>query len=240
MKKHYRWAAPLLLFLAIAPFTPKIDLFLSHLFFDKDTCTFFDNSFTHFFYTYGEWPAFMLGGLALGTFIFSFFLKFLKKWRFGSLALVLTLVLGSGIIVNGVLKEYWPRPRPKQIKEFGGEYSFRPFYQPSFSMKKSGEKQKSFPSGHATMGFYFLSLLLVGRRYKNTFLVYTAFGLTLFWGIGLMLVRIMQGGHFFSDTVAAALIMWEVAFLIDYLVFTKGKDLLSPNAQDLKLGDTYR
>lgn len=221
--RHLR-ALPLVLFLILVPFTPEIDLGLSRLFYSPSPSGkghFVDNGLTRFFYNYGEWPAFILWGLALLTLLFSSFCSFLKKWRRGAMALVLTLILGSGLIVNAFFKEYWHRPRPKQIEEFGGRYAFRPMYLPHFSLKKQKDEQKSFPSGHVTMGFYFFSLILVGRRYKSRPLYYSGVGLVLFWGIGLTIVRIMQGGHFFSDTLAAALIMWETAFFIDKLVFKR-------------------
>ena len=102
--------------------------------------------------------------------------------------------------------------------EFGGPFPFRPFYKPEISINRD-EGQKSFPSGHATMGFYFLSLVLVGRRYKNSPLLYSGVILSIFWGGGLMIVRIAQGGHFLSDTIASALIMWLVALLADRIAF---------------------
>ena len=77
---------------------------------------------THFFYTYGEYPAFILYGLAGITLFFSFFISHFKKWRRGALALVLTLTLGAGLIVNGILKEVWGRPRPSKSWSLEGPF----------------------------------------------------------------------------------------------------------------------
>src|SRR6478672_12010674 len=41
-----------------------------------------------------------------------------------------TLVLGPGLLVNGVLKEHWARPRPGAVVEFGGTLPFMPWWDP--------------------------------------------------------------------------------------------------------------
>ncbi len=38
--------------------------------------------------------------------------------------LVATLAIGPGILVNGVFKDHWSRPRPVQVTEFGGSERF--------------------------------------------------------------------------------------------------------------------
>jgi lipid A 4'-phosphatase len=221
IRRHSSWLVPLILFLAILPFTPQLDLTIAESFYnpvEDGKGKFIENGITHFFYEWGEYPAFITGSLAALLLLLSLFFTYLKKWRQGALILLLTLVLGSGLIVNTLLKGYCKRPRPKQIEEFGGKYAFRPIYYPHFSIKKEKDDQKSFPSGHVTMGFFFISFAIVGRRYKSSLLFYLGIAMTLFWGGSLMMVRIMQGGHFFSDTLAAALIMWEVSLGIDKLI----------------------
>ena len=41
--------------------------------------------------------------------------------------LALTLALGPGLLVNGLIKEHSHRPRPFQTQDFGGPWQFRPF-----------------------------------------------------------------------------------------------------------------
>ena len=124
----------------------------------------------------------------------------------------LTLVVGAGLITNSVLKEYWGRPRPKQVVEFGGKLDYRPFWQPN--LEATREPQKSFPSGHVAMGFFYLSLIIVGRHYKNRLLFGLGLFLTLFWGIGLMIARVAQGGHFLSDVIVSPIIMWLTVLIL--------------------------
>lgn len=129
----------------------------------------------------------------------------------------ITLTLGAGLITNMGLKEYWGRPRPKQVIEFGGKHEYRPFWHPNFHTRH--DPQRSFPSGHVAMGFYFLSLYLVGKRYNNVPLKRSGLFLVAFLGGGLMIARIAQGGHFFSDVLFSPILMWYVAKASDWLVF---------------------
>ncbi|MBA2728223.1 MAG: phosphatase PAP2 family protein, partial [Parachlamydiaceae bacterium] len=140
-----------------------------------------------------------------------------KKWRPYALLLILPMVLGAGIITHSLLKDHWGRPRPKQIENYGGDNAFRPFYQPNITLEV--QPFKSFPCGHCSMGFYFFAVALLGRRLGSRLLFATGITLALSLGIALSITRIAQGGHFFSDTMATALIMWMTAFACDWLLF---------------------
>lgn len=215
--KHLKWLAPLFFLAALAPFTPTIDLYVSSLFFIPSPLggkgVFYNNGFFHFLFRYGELFGFGCGALAGLAFLLSFFKPKWKKIRYQSLAIGLTLIIGAGLITNCFFKEYWGRPRPKEIIEFGGKHTYRPFWRPDFSNRQ--DPQRSFPSGHVAMGFYYLSLSLAAKRHKNQLLFFLGLSLTLFWGGGLMVARVAQGGHFVSDVLAAALLMWLVALGID-------------------------
>jgi lipid A 4'-phosphatase len=221
-----------LLFLILAPFTPNMDLSISHFFFTPGV-GFYNNVLFAALYSYGELFGLATGALTSLLFLLSFVRPKWKKWRAGSLAMTLTLVIGAGLITNIGFKGHWGRPRPKQIIEFEGKHHYRPFWKPNFHT--GNDPQKSFPSGHAAMGCYFISLIFVGRRYQSRTLYYLGLFLTLFLGGGLMVARVAQGGHFFSDVLASALLMWYVAKGIDR--FTWGAFL--QRALCLKPDDTY-
>ena len=208
LKKNRAWLIPILLFGLLAPWTPYLDLEISRYFY-KGNGQFVSNQFTDVMYNYGILPADIIVGMALCLFIGSYIFQAWKKWRSASLALVLTLAIGSGLIVHAMLKDHWGRPRPKQVIEFGGRQAFRPFYYPNFFHQP--EPSKSFSCGHCTMGFYFFALILLGKKEGNRFLFISGVILTLLLGGLLSLTRIMQGGHFFSDVLASALVMWLTA-----------------------------
>ncbi len=217
MKRQWKWIVPLAFLGLLTPFTPTLDMWAASLF-HIDGNRFYNSGFLQFFYVWGERFGFIFGSVALTILVTSFFRKKWLKWRAAALALVLTLVLGAGIIINMGFKEIWGRPRPKQLVEFGGTQEYRAVWQPRWG-KVDGDHHKSFPSGHAAIGFYYLSLILVGGRYKSRLLKNSGIGLTAFWGSGLMVTRVVQGGHFVSDVLVSPVIMWSVSLMVDYFVF---------------------
>lgn len=223
MSKTFRYntlfldcAIPLVLLALIAPFTPQIDLALANYFYNPAQHTFSTHGFFTFFYKWGLLPGQIFGLSALCVFLLSFCVQRFSKWRKPALQIGLTIAIGAGIMTHVVLKDHWKRPRPKQVEEFGGSEQFRAFYQPNFT---ADGKLKSFTSGHAAMGFCFFALAIQARRERNKKLFFTGLFLALGLGICLSLSRIAQGGHFFSDTVVAACLMWMTAAICDWALF---------------------
>lgn len=210
------WWAPAVFLLLLTPFLPSWDLELSAYAFQGGS--FSSHPFFQFFYDWGEYPALTVAVGSLVVLLGSFFSKKELKWRIPALYLLLTFVIGSGVITNLVFKEYWGRPRPKQLIEFGGDQTFRPYYSPNFT---ATEPLKSFPCGHCTTGFYFFSLVFLGRRLKKSWV--SILGWCLAWGLGLCLSlsRIFQGGHFLSDTLVGALVMWYTALILDRIFYSE-------------------
>lgn len=223
MTRYLKLLLPFFLFVVIAPFTPLVDLEISGYFYVPVTGEkghFFENGVTEFLFLYGEEIGFFVGALSVCIFLLSFLISKWKKLRLGALVMIISLVLGAGILVNGVFKQYWGRPRPRETVAFGGKHAFRPFYKPDFHT--GNDPQKSFPSGHVAIGFYYLTLCVLGMRYRSLSLFWIGFALTVIFGGGLFVARIVQGAHYFSDTLAAAIIMWYVALFSDWLVHRFG------------------
>lgn len=213
-KQHSWWLLPLLVLAVITPFTPMLDLGVARYFYAHGR--FASTPFEDFIFNYAVYPAFAVGFLALGFWILAFFVPALKKWRSSCALLVLTLALGAGFIVHVVLKDHWGRPRPRQVIEFGGRQEFRPYYLPRFFHQP--EPAKSFPCGHCTMGFYFFAVGLVCGRLGWRKAASWSYCLALFLGILLGATRMAQGGHFLSDVLVSALIMWLSANFLDRLL----------------------
>ena len=106
----------------------------------------------------------------------------------------LTLVIGPGLIVNSIFKEHWGRARPRQIDLYGGTLAYTDFYKPN--LETNG---KSFPSGHASVGFHLCCLAFIR---KNPFTP-ACFTFGIIWGLLIGLARILQGGHFITDVIAS-------------------------------------
>lgn len=165
-----------------------------------------------FIYKYGTLPALIVSLAGVAVFVSGFFSKNLARWRRSGLFLALVMLLGPVLLVNAILKEHWGRPRPKQVVEFGGVYA----YEAPLSIDPSSPG-KSFPSGHASMAFYFFALHFIFRGRKRRLAVWSLiFSLIFGWGMGL--VRMAQGGHFISDILWAGGLVWLSCALLYYLL----------------------
>ena len=135
--------------------------------------------------------------------------EFFSRRRRAALYLLLVMITGPGLL-NTVFKDHWGRARPSQIEAFGGTKQFTRAAIPADQCAKNC----SFVSGHASVGFFFLAFAFVWPRRRALWLVAgTALGL----GIGL--VRIMQGGHFFSDVVFSGIVVYLSARVLHAILF---------------------
>jgi membrane-associated PAP2 superfamily phosphatase len=152
-------------------------------------------------YDYGTLPALVTAFAGLAVFVVSFFSRNVAIWRRSGLFLVLAMLLGPGLLVNATFKEHWGRPRPRNVVQFAGQHQFEHAW-----VMDPSSPGNSFPSGHASMGFYFFALYFVVRGRKKGLTVWF-FMLALLSGCGLGFVRMAQGGHFASD------ILWSAGFV---------------------------
>lgn len=132
---------------------------------------------------------FFLGGLALT--------HFRRRPLFGltrrvMLFLTLSMAIGPGLVVNGLLKEHSGRPRPSHVQDFGAPKTFIP----AFGVSDQCAGNCSFVSGDASVGFVTLALALLAVRRRCRWII-ASIGLGAFFG----LIRIAQGGHFLSDVL---------------------------------------
>ena len=113
------------------------------------------------------------------------------------------------MVVNVLLKNLWGRTRPNDIFQFGGTDTFTPWY-------KFGDvcvSNCSFVSGDASVGFALIVFYFIT---KKIFYIY----LSVACGLCLGMIRIIAGGHFFSDVVFSQIVVTSVIFA-SYLVYTK-------------------
>jgi hypothetical protein len=134
-----------------------------------------------------------------------------KQWCRYFLLVLLTSIIGAGFLVNTVLKPYCGRPRPSQVREFGGHYVYRHVLDPGIPGK--GE---SFPSGHSTMGFVFISLVYFRRKSPMIAWLGGLAGLT--YGSLISAARVVQGAHFVTDCFWSLGVLWLTATVLYYFV----------------------
>ncbi len=145
----------------------------------------------------------MIAGISLfGCMVLAFW-RGNHSQRKKALYLFLAMALGPGLVTNAVFKDHWGRARPRDIVEFGGTRQFTP----ALSIAAQCRKNCSFYSGHAAVGFFWVSLAFVtGRR----FLFFGGF----FFGWLVGLLRWLQGAHYLSDIVFAAFFTIGISYLL--------------------------
>ena len=110
-------------------------------------------------HSYGTVPGFLLTLASIPLWFFCQRSERFYAWRRYVLIYGLVLIIGSGFVVNALLKEYSGRPRPRDVVEFGGNWEFRK----ALDFGTPG-KGRSFPCGHCTMGFSFSVGIVFWRR----------------------------------------------------------------------------
>ena len=122
---------------------------------------------------------------------------------------ILSVLLGAGLVVNGVFKDHWNRPRPRDVIELGGSLHYA-------SAPLRGEGGKSFPCGHCSVGFLYALGAWLWRRRLGWAIASAATGLSL--GTAMGVGRMAAGGHFPSDIAWSALISLGIAHWLYWYV----------------------
>lgn len=117
--------------------------------------------------------------------------------------LVVGLGLGSGLVVNGVLKSLWGRARPIQIETFGGEAQFTP----AWWISDNCLDNCSFVSGEASSAAWMVAVvaLMAPAAWRPW-----ALPAALAYSAVLSMNRLAFGGHFLSDI----LLSWALTALV--------------------------
>ncbi|GAB3132309.1 phosphatase PAP2 family protein [Novispirillum itersonii] len=119
--------------------------------------------------------------------------------------LLASLAVGPGLLANVLFKENWGRARPSQITQFGGDA----FYTPPFLVTNQCDSNCSFVSGHGALGFWVTAFaFLLPVAWRSAGLV-----AALCFGVTVGVVRIVQGGHFFSDVLYSGVLVVTVNWI---------------------------
>lgn len=196
---------------------PKADILVSDLFYDDKNGFFLrKNPFIVFIYESIEYfiPALIIFCLISLVLIRVKNRKICGLGYSGIIYLLVALALGPGLLINGILKEFWGRARPATIQEFGGKLEFSPPLTPSDQCQSNC----SFASGHASAGFFPVAMSFVCLNHRRKF-----FCAGIFYGLLTGFTRIVQGGHFLSDVIFAGLMVYGLSWLI-WLFFDKDSE----------------
>ncbi len=241
MKRNFftEFAAALIFFVLLTiPFLVwDIDIAFQQLFYRNGEWFFRDESLWAFLYDYGPAPGMIIFVVSLLFWTISAFTGFQKTNRRAFAFVALMMMLGPGLLVNAVFKEYWGRPRPREVVQFGGQRAFvPPLVKGEFVVSRKYEKMlesrqgavewdilrniyrikgryNSFPNGHASVGFFMIFPYFLYRNRQKGVAMLWLFGGSCY-GVLMGAGRIIQGGHFASDTLWAGAIVYLVGVFL--------------------------
>lgn len=184
---------------------PEVDIWMSQPFYSISESTFFmkNDTWVQFIYVaFKQMPKFLLP-IMLVIIVLSFKYQIMKQKRRLTVFALIVLILSPGLLVHTVFKDQWGRARPRNVEAFGGEKAFTP----AWVISDQCQRNCSFVSGHAAMGFYFM---ILGWLLRSRHWLYVGIGI----GILVGLTRIIQGGHFLSDTILSGfMVYWSIVFM---------------------------
>ena len=123
----------------------------------------------------------------------------------------LLFLLGPGLLVNGLLKEFWGRARPGDIAEFGGARIFTPPLQIADQCATNCSFVSGEGSGATALA---ISVWVLAERISDRVLRRRIrVAVNSLAAIALAL-RVMTGRHFLSDTLFAILFVTVLAVVL--------------------------
>ena len=135
-----------------------------------------------------------------------------SKLRPYLLICAITPFIASLLLVNVVLKDHTGRPRPREIVQFNGNWEYKPVLETGIP-----GRGHSFPCGHCSIAFTLTAGIVFWRRSRKFALSSLSLGLA--YGMLMSLARIVQGGHFLSDTLWSLGVVWLTLLGLYYFVF---------------------
>lgn len=195
---------------------PQIDITVSALFYKPEQNFLLRNTPLHLFVDSWIRPSikYLTVTLVVACVYKLFLGKSPIKRRFNIVAFLFSsFLLGPVLLVNGLLKEFIGRARPKNIIEYGGTKIFSPAYFPADQC----ETNCSFVSGDAAVAFSTIAFALI---YKGKLRFHLA-AVALSFGVLVSIYRLGTGAHFLSDTVLSGLFCILIILILERMLLRK-------------------
>ncbi len=139
-----------------------------------------------------------------------------------ALFLISTMILGPGLLVNVALKDHWGRPRPIDIVQYGGDQHFVAWWDP----RGDCPANCAFVSGDvATAAWTLAPAALTPPQWRAL-----AYGAAFAFTAGMAALRIIAGGHFFTDSVFAGVFTFLIIWVAHGLLYRWPRTRLSDEA----------
>jgi len=161
------------------------------------------NTFTKLLRRYGPYPAMLLGLAGLVCLFWPGLWRKRPTLYQTTAVFTLSLVLGTGLFNQILVKNLADRPRPRDVL----------VAQTPQDLTADSFRGNSMPSGHAAVGFVLAAPFFpLRRRHPRIAKAFLATGLTMGFVLGLS--RIMLGAHFPTDVLIAGAIALSSATLL--------------------------
>lgn len=157
-----------------------------------------------------------LGTLLLLSWVASFTVETLQRWRRPAGFLVLSIALGTGTV--SLLKETTNVACPQALAEFGGQH---PYVHLLEARPPALPHARCFPGGHSSSGFALFALYFLNLA-RSRRLARASLALALLVGGVFAFGQEARGSHFLSHDVWSAAIVW-FACLGTYTLVYRGK-----------------
>jgi lipid A 4'-phosphatase len=219
---------------------PELDLAISRVFYDPAKQDFSQRFHPWLVWLRSEsmWVVITLVAPAVVALVVKLALPFTRMLMSARAAvfLVATLILGPGLLVNVTLKDYWPRSRPIDVPEFNGSERFVPWWDP----RGVCPKNCSFVAGESAGAFWTLAPAALAPPHWRPL----AYAAAVAFGVSVSALRIVFGGHFFSDAVFAGVAVFLVIWLVHGLIYrwrpTRTSDAAIERLLERVTGPLYR
>lgn len=192
-----------------------LDLWLARLFFDPVSGTFplKSSSTAEFFRQAAMWIAWAFAVPSIVAIVFKLAVprRKLAVSARAALFLIVTITLSAGIFSNGIFKSHWGRPRPVMVTEFGGQYAFKPWWNPAGTCPRNC----SFYSGEAATAFWTYAPAALAPVELRPL----AYGAATVFGLATGIWRMAFGGHFFTDVIFAGIATFLIIWLTHGLIY---------------------
>ena len=113
-----------------------------------------------------------------------------------------TLLVGNGLVVNGLFKSFSGRPRPASVEQFGGDLPFLNLW----DLTGPCPRNCSFVSGEGSSAFWVFAIWMVAPAHIRR----ATFVPAIVYVVAISANRIAFGAHFLSDV----LMSWGVMALV--------------------------